>query len=57
MRLITRAQEREIEKRGILTLASRFRGKSGSTLTGPEMALKVQAEADKLIKRLEDKDE
>lgn len=42
----------EAEQRGILRLASRFRGRAKTNLTGLEMAHKVQLEADKLIKQL-----
>lgn len=41
----------EAEKNGIRKLASRFRGKAKSNLTGAEMAKRVNTEADKLLSK------
>ena len=44
----------EAERKGILTLASRFRGKKNTSLSGREMAIKImETEANKLLDRLE----
>lgn len=47
-----REEKAEAERKGILRLASRFRGRGKTNLTGPEMSLVIQREADKLIHQL-----
>lgn len=56
MRLITKKQETELMKSGVIRLMTRFKGKAKTTLSGKQMAEKVYSEGNKLLKQIDPTD-